>query len=192
MYRIYDVVALGTLFLIVYILIDFFRNKTRNLFKRVIFYSFLFYLINVWQLTLGGIRIPPYPDYRFSIQYVPFYFLWDWYRFYSYNGFDWFFWNSVKLYFYNVLLLMPFGVYISLLFNRKSMKKVLSTVFLVSLSIETCQLTLGYFGIVDGREFDVDDLLLNTLGGWIGYKVMEYIKGIFSNLKNKEGRRVSM
>ncbi|UPO90668.1 VanZ family protein [Niallia sp. Man26] len=176
MYAIYDIVFFGTIFLIIYIVVDFIRMKTSGLMKRLITYSFLYYLLHVAQLTTGGIILPPQHDFLPTIQLVPFYFIKDWYNLYHYQGFDWFFWNSVKLSFYNLIMLCPLGVYISLLFKARKLSKAIGCIFLVSVTIEVLQLLLGYVGIVEGRAFDVDDLLLNTIGGGIGYIITEAVK----------------
>ncbi len=71
--------------------------------------------------------------------------------------------------FYNILLVIPFGVYLRYYYKCNFFKTILFS-FLLSLLFETTQLT-GIFGIYSRnyRLFDVDDLLFNTLGGFIGY-----------------------
>ncbi len=69
----------------------------------------------------------------------------------------------------NVMLLMPLGVYCRYYF-RKSLGKTVLITFLISLFFEITQIT-GLYGIYEApyRLFDVDDLMLNTFGGMIGY-----------------------
>lgn len=64
----------------------------------------------------------------------------------------------------NLVLLAPVGIFLPLLF-RKSRKFtiVLATGFLVTLSIEVFQLLLRF------RVFDIDDLIINTIGVALGY-----------------------
>lgn len=64
----------------------------------------------------------------------------------------------------NVIAFMPFGFFIPVISprNRKFLN-VLALTFLLSLTVETIQLMLKV------GSFDVDDLLLNTLGGITGY-----------------------
>jgi len=64
----------------------------------------------------------------------------------------------------NVIAFMPFGFFIPIISprNRKFLN-VLALTFLLSLTVETIQLMLKV------GSFDVDDLLLNTLGGITGY-----------------------
>ena len=66
----------------------------------------------------------------------------------------------------NVLAFIPFGVMVPIV-RRKNRKflRVLGMTFLLSLFIECIQL------IFRVGSFDVDDLILNTLGGVIGYIV---------------------
>lgn len=147
-----------------YVLIDFKRNKFRNIWRRLILYSFIFYMIIVSHLTIGNFTIPPQWS-QLNIQFIPFRFVSDWLL--ASNSGVWFFWNSVKLTFYNLILLFPLGVYLALLFDNRFKKGIL-IVFLTSLTIETLQLVLSYFGLLFRRGFNIDDLMLNTLGGAIG------------------------
>ncbi|MCM3110968.1 VanZ family protein [Lederbergia lenta] len=168
------------------IIADFIKNKTRNFLKRTLFYSFIIYLLNVAKLTLGVIHIPPFAEMaRIEIQFIPFYFVMDWIAIYRQNGLDWFFWNSVKLTFYNLIMLLPLGIYLSLLFNINTVKKAVLIVFLSSFIIEISQLILSGFGIISIRTFDVDDLILNTLGGYIGYRLWISIRKVLMHMKTK-------
>ncbi|MDR2132002.1 MAG: VanZ family protein [Clostridiales Family XIII bacterium] len=72
---------------------------------------------------------------------------------------------------FNLLLTLPFGVYLAYYF-KKSLKRVILFSFLLSAFFELTQLT-GLFFLYPRpyRLFDVNDLLLNTLGGVCGYFV---------------------
>lgn len=72
----------------------------------------------------------------------------------------------------NVLLFLPYGYFIS--FYLKNKKIIPSTILtlVVSTTIEIVQLNIG-------RTFDVDDIILNTIGGIIGsgiYIITDSIK----------------
>ncbi len=71
----------------------------------------------------------------------------------------------------NVLMLMPFGIYLRYYFGFSFQKTVLYS-FLLSLFFELTQLT-GLYGLYPRpyRLADVDDLITNTLGGMLGYAV---------------------
>ena len=94
----------------------------------------------------------------------------------------------MKLSFYNLIMLFPLGVYLSLIFNVKNLKKAIIILFLSSLFIEVNQLIFGYLGFLSGRTFNVDDLMLNTLGGALGFMVFKMMKKMYtfkSILKNE-------
>lgn len=76
---------------------------------------------------------------------------------------------------FNLLMLMPFGVFLRYYF-KYSFKKTILLTFLLSLFFEVTQLT-GLYGLYNApyRLFDVDDLFLNTLGGALGYLVAPLI-----------------
>ncbi|GAA0363687.1 VanZ family protein [Bacillus horti] len=58
-------------------------------------------------------------------------------------------------------------MYLALLFKWNSVKKATVVIFCSSLTIEFVQLISTNFGWLYGRAFNVDDLILNTLGGVI-------------------------
>jgi glycopeptide antibiotics resistance protein len=64
----------------------------------------------------------------------------------------------------NIVGFIPLGILLPLLFSPlRHWWKTTLTIFLISLSFETTQLITGW------GMFDVDDLILNTLGGLAGY-----------------------
>ncbi|MCR5453096.1 MAG: VanZ family protein [Lachnospiraceae bacterium] len=71
---------------------------------------------------------------------------------------------------FNVLLTMPFGVYMRYYF-KLSIKKTMLYSFFLSLFYEFSQIT-GLFWIYPGpyRMADVEDLICNTLGGVLGWQ----------------------
>ena len=72
---------------------------------------------------------------------------------------------------FNILLTVPFGVYLRYYFKQSFRRTVLYS-FLLSLFFETSQLT-ALFGIYPGpyRLADVEDLICNTMGGAVGYQI---------------------
>lgn len=71
---------------------------------------------------------------------------------------------SIKNLLGNIIIFSPLGFLLPIIFsNLNKIKKILPIVFISSLIIELIQLFTG-FGI-----FDIDDLILNTIGGVIGY-----------------------
>ena len=72
---------------------------------------------------------------------------------------------------FNILLTLPFGVYMRYYFKLGLRRTILYS-FLLSLFYETSQLT-ALFGIYPGpyRLADVEDLICNTMGGAVGWQV---------------------
>lgn len=70
---------------------------------------------------------------------------------------------------FNLLLVLPFGIYLRYYFQKKCFKTIIYC-FLLSIFFELTQLS-GLYGIYPRpyRLFDVDDLIINTLGGLLGY-----------------------
>ena len=74
----------------------------------------------------------------------------------------------------NILLLLPLGIFLPMCFKRlRSFKSTVITCALVSLSIEVIQYISIYFG--NFRSCDIDDIILNTLGGMIGFIIYKVI-----------------
>lgn len=69
----------------------------------------------------------------------------------------------------NIVLFMPIGFFIPLLWRKVTLGKMVLIGFLCSLFIELCQLPLG-------RGTDIDDLWLNTLGCLLGYAVFALVR----------------
>ncbi|MGW9124521.1 VanZ family protein [Paenibacillus chitinolyticus] len=96
--------------------------------------------------------------------------------------------------FFNFLLLLPFGVYLRYFFqDKKYWKKALGITFLLTLFYEVTQVT-GIYGIYNCpyRIFDVDDLLLNTTGGVLGFFIAPAVLALFPSKKkiNEKAERL--
>lgn len=64
----------------------------------------------------------------------------------------------------NILLFLPLGFLLPVLFSKISFKKIVVIGFIVSFTIEILQFLLGQFIGYNYRSFDIDDLIMNTLG----------------------------
>ncbi len=144
--------------------------------RSIIVYTFVLYLINIYFLV-----ILPLPSKEAVLmmrprnpQLIPFHFVVDmmnktsivWNDIHSYLAF---FKNSaVYTVLFNILLTLPLGIYLRYYFQKK-WQQVLVISFSVSFFFEITQLT-GLYGIYPRpyRLFDVDDLIMNTLGGIVG------------------------
>ena len=81
--------------------------------------------------------------------------------------------NSFANLFGNLFILTPLGILLPFAWRKKHSVFLITAIgFLVSMAVETLQLVLGV------GAFDVDDLILNTLGvivGYILYKIGELL-----------------
>lgn len=166
---------------------EYHKKGALTLFKAIIIYSFIFYLITAFFLTLL-----PLPSREFVAsltgpfaQLTPFMFIKDIFDKSTLELLN------PKTYFgaltqpvllqviFNIILTIPFGVYLRYYF-KLDFKKVILFTFLMSLFYEITQIT-GVYGIYSRpyRLFDVDDLMLNTFGGLIGYLVTPAIVFMF-------------
>ena len=86
--------------------------------------------------------------------------------------------SSVLQVLLNILMTVPFGFFFKFFLNMKRRNIILLT-FLLSLTIELAQLT-GLFFTYPGsyRLFDVDDLMANTLGGFLGTVLSNNVKNL--------------
>lgn len=160
-----------------YILYSYIRYGSVSLLRSIVLFSAIFYLLCAFYLVTL-----PLPDPKevargagMTPQLKPFNFIRNFLRYSSLDISDpstyiramkesWFY-QPV----FNVLLTLPFGAYLSYYFRRGFIWTIILS-FLLSLFFELTQLT-GIFGIYEKayRTFDVDDLMLNTLGGALGY-----------------------
>ena len=99
---------------------------------------------------------------------------------------------------FNIVLTIPFGAYLHYYF-KFSFKKTILFTFLLSLFFELTQLSGLYFIYSRGyRLFDVDDLILNTCGGLVGYFVVNLLLKFLPNREAIDdtskalGRKVSI
>lgn len=83
----------------------------------------------------------------------------------------------------NILLFLPYGYFTSYYLESKKATSACILTLIVSITIEFVQLNIG-------RTFDIDDVILNTCGGLIGYCIHSLITSISdklpSILKNDE------
>jgi len=80
---------------------------------------------------------------------------------------------------FNIILTVPFGMFLRYYF-KCDLTKVIIYSFLLSLFFESTKLSGLYFIYPRGyRLFDVDDLILNTLGTVIGFVIFRLFDKVF-------------
>lgn len=160
-----------------YILVQYGKYGSINKMRTVIVYSFILYLLCAYFLVI--LPLPEVSEVSSSVgmELKPFRFIGDIINNSPLDIKDPGTYLSAlsepHLYqvLYNLILLLPLGVYLRYYFGKKFISTTL-IVFLVSLFFEVTQLT-GLYGIYPYayRLFDVDDLIINTLGGALGYVI---------------------
>lgn len=89
--------------------------------------------------------------------------------------------SNFSQYLKNMILFVPFGFFVPLLWKRERMvEKTVSIGFLFSLFIELMQL----FSM---RATDIDDLLMNTWGTWVGYLLFRGVLRIVPGICERFG-----
>ena len=145
-----------------------FANKKTGIREFFLDQLFIFYIICVIRLVFF-----PLPDASqiaamngYTGRYIPFAFVADIIRDKTVE--------SVLQVVFNVIMTIPFGAYLTIRF-KMNLKEIVAVSFGFSLFIEIGQLT-GLFFVYPGsyRFFDVDDLMMNTLGGFIGTVATKY------------------
>ena len=141
-----------TIFLIVLISVRILA--IRNSSKKFVFHEeflnllFIVYILLLYELLTGtenalgsGLNLIPFSEiFRYKIGS----------KMFIYNVFG------------NVLLFIPFGYFVSRYINTKKVSQIFIVSLITSTTIELMQLNLG-------RSFDIDDILLNVIGGILGY-----------------------
>lgn len=190
---------LAFLITVPYMLYHYHKYGAMPFLRVLIFYSFILYLLISYLLII--LPLPSKSDVAAlttpRVQLIPFSFIVD---IITKVDFKTNILTTPEVYqiIYNLLLTLPFGVYLRYYFKR-SMKQTILYTFLLSLFFELTQLTGLYFIYPRSyRLFDVDDLMINTLGGLCGYLMTPLItfflptRDEIEYLSYEEGTRISV
>jgi putative membrane protein len=174
--------------------------------KVVIVYSFIFYILCMYCLVILPLPSPEKAAtlHSHKMQLEPFLFIKDILQRSDIIKDQPKTWLSVvlnKAFLVNILnlfLALPFGMYLRYYFKRSFIETIVLS-FLLSLFFEITQLTGLYF-LYSGsyRLFDVDDLIVNTSGGVLGFllmgPVMKFLpsRDELDEISYKKGMEVSL
>lgn len=81
----------------------------------------------------------------------------------------------LKEIFYNLIVFIPVGIYIAILWEDKKIYKKILPILLLTLTYESLQYIL-HIG-----ASDITDILMNTLGGILGIAIINFLYKIFKN-----------
>ncbi|UUZ86217.1 VanZ family protein [Paenibacillus sp. P26] len=179
------------LFTLPFLIVQYRRHGYINKIRALLLYLFLLYLMNALFLVilpLPASRHNSPPDAASYVQWIPLHFILDIMKE-----------TEVRLdqpstylhllkeraflqVIFNMFLTVPFGMFLRYYF-RAGWSKCLVTTFLLSLFFEVTQVT-GIYGFYDYpyRLFDVDDLLMNTAGGMIGFVAAEWLSSVLPRI----------
>ncbi|MCM3457513.1 VanZ family protein [Bacillus atrophaeus] len=125
---------------------------------------------------IKDMRYDSYIPFVSGNNFIPFYFFVDVYQ----EGLQYYVIRSIGG---NLILLLPVGLLFPLLFKKlNNLKRIFLTGFFISFFIELTQLSISLFLRTSYRSFDVDDLILNTLGTVLGYCIFCILCLLFKKL----------
>lgn len=80
----------------------------------------------------------------------------------------------------NILLFVPFSMFLSAYYDNKNrFLKVLITALFLSIMVELLQGIFNSMLQYNYRAVDIDDIILNTLGGMLGYVAFEIVSKLY-------------
>lgn len=80
----------------------------------------------------------------------------------------------------NILIFLSLGIFLPILFKKfNTLSKVFVSLIMISFSIEALQFVLQI------GQFDIDDIILNTIGGVLGYFLIQTIRDIKDLIEKK-------
>ena len=128
----------------------------------IIYILCLYYVVTAQDINYGGVNLIPFKEmFRYEIGSYKF----------------------MKNIIGNILLFIPYGFFSSYYLNNKKIGTNVMLCLIATFSIESIQYYIG-------RVFDIDDIMLNVLGGFIGcliYVALTAIKGKLPRFMKSDG-----
>ena len=92
----------------------------------------------------------------------------------------------------NIVLFVPFGFLLPLLFkNLNQASRIIPIGFVSTLIVESSQIIISYILGFTYRSFDVDDMILNTLGVNVGYVFLRLFQAFIRSLQKSSHREAT-
>lgn len=142
------------------------REKTRRIIGYFIFLSFIVYIMAFLYFTVGKVEVTEINDAMYRANFVPFKTILGYIKLIEKGTIR----NIAIINLMgNLLLALPLAVYLP--YYIKSLRKWWKTFFLVVIII----LVIEFVEMISGRgSFDIDDVILNSLGGLLGYAIWKF------------------
>ena len=139
-----------------------YKNKVKFvLYREILLFFFAFYVLCLFQIVTSTDT-----SLTGGSNYIPFK------EIFRYRLFSRLFFKNVVG---NIILFLPYGYFVSRFLSKKNFFLTSFLVLLASLTIECTQLSIG-------RVFDVDDIILNLIGGILGYLLFIFFDRIYNAL----------
>ncbi len=139
-----------------------YKNKAKVvLYKEIFLFFFAFYILCLFQIVTSTDISASYGN-----NFIPFK------EIMRYKPFSALF---IKNVIGNMLLFLPYGYFVGRYFAGKSKALSIFLITLASCAIEYTQLSIG-------RVFDVDDILLNVIGGSLGYFLFLFSNNVYDDM----------
>lgn len=153
-----------TIFLVIVIIMRIFNLKNTSkkfiLHEEILLIAFITYILLLFELVtsrdvyIGGTNLIPFKEMlRYPV------------------GSENFYRQVVG----NIILFMPFGFFATYYTKVNKIRNISLITFLVSLTIEVVQKFIG-------RSFDIDDIILNVIGGVVGFLIYVALDAIRKKL----------
>lgn len=167
LYNIWPMVFIVTIILVTLRLAYLLKTQTKFvLYKEILALGFALYVMVLFYVVT-------FQDVSWSSSnFIP---LKEMFR-YSFGSFL-FFKNIVG----NMIMFLPYGFFVSYFLRLEKPLPTILLSFVVSCTIETVQLIIG-------RVFDVDDIILNVIGGTFGFYLYHFVDLIKNYLPKKLNR----
>ena len=163
----FPIIAVMSLFIFLPVLLnDKFHQRKRSIIRYIVLYAFIGYCMSLLYLTILWYypNITFHPKYRL-INLHPFIWISETYE----MGFR----RMIQQLVLNIGMYVPYGLLLPIVFKKlRNISIHLVVVFLTTLSIETMQYIIG-------RSADIDDVIMNFLGGLLGYFLFKIIDHFF-------------
>lgn len=87
----------------------------------------------------------------------------------------------------NVFIFIPVGLLLPMIFEKlRPIKNILICSFLMSLGIETIQLMESLLTHIPNHVVDIDDVILNFIGGIIGYLIFNVLQAVWKAIAKRK------
>lgn len=146
------------------------RQSKRHTIRYVVLYAFIGYSLSLLYLTILWYypNITFHPKYRF-LNLKPFIWLSETYDMGTRK--------MIQQLTLNIGMFVPYGLLLPMVFKKlRNIFMQIIAVFLTTFSIETLQFLIG-------RSADIDDVIMNCLGGLSGYLCFKIINLVFAKMQ---------